>query len=148
MVGTHFSGVSGSRPSSTYSILLSTRHPAWWNTDRTVARCRQSTPLSRTRPPAAAVADSRVAATMRSPITAYSPPDSVLPPSTVMVELPAPRTLAPRQFRKLCKSPISGSRAALVMVVIPCAPTAHKMAFSVAPTLGRESCTSPPLGLP
>ena len=36
------------------------------------------------------------------------------------------------------------SRAALAMVVGPDAPTAHSMAFSVAPTLGRAKCTSPP----
>jgi hypothetical protein len=101
IVGTPLSGIPFPRSSSTYFSLLSTRQPAWWNTDRTVAKCRQSTPRKRTLPPAAAAADNRVAATMRSPIMRNVPPESGLPPSTMMVELPAPRTLAPRLLRKL-----------------------------------------------
>ena len=68
---------------------------------------------------AQAAADNRVAATMRSPMTVYSPPDSVLPPSTAMVELPAPFTWHPMAHRKSWRSVISGSRAALRSTVSP-----------------------------
>ena len=81
-------------------------------------------------------------------MTVYDPPWRGAPPSMVITELPAPRTLAPRVSRKFCRSTISGSRAALVMVVVPLAHTAASMAFSVAPTLGRESTISAPWRAP
>ena len=54
-------------------------------------------------------------------------------------ELPAPSTLAPMRLRKAARSAISGSRAALSIVVVPLARTAAIRAFSVAPTLGNSS---------
>ena len=64
--------------------------------------------------------------------------------STVTLELPAPDTLAPQAFRKFCRSTISGSRAALEITVVPSAPQAASIRFSVAPTEGRLSISSLP----
>ena len=46
--------------------------------------------------------------------------------------------------KKFCRSQISGSRAALEITVVPSAPQAAKMAFSVAPTLGSDSTICAP----
>lgn len=55
-----------------------------------------------------------------------------------------PMMFAPIAFRKFCRSWISGSRAAFVMVVVPSARTAAIMMFSVAPTLGKSRWISAP----
>ena len=68
----------------------------------------------------------------------------VPPPSTQMTEPPAPRTRWPMATRKLCRSTISGSRAALQITVSPSANTAASNTFSVAPTLGNDSVTVAP----
>jgi hypothetical protein len=75
---------------------------------------------------------------MRSGTTVWVTPDSDprSTPSTVMVEVPAPRMLAPMRFRNEARSQISGSLAALSMTVVPLASTEAIRAFSVAPTLG------------
>ena len=52
--------------------------------------------------------------------------------------VPAPMILAPILFKKFCKSIISGSLAAFVIVVVPSANTLANIAFSVAPTLGKS----------
>jgi len=47
-------------------------------------------------------------------------------------------------FKKFCKSIISGSLAAFVIVVFPSAKQVASIAFSVAPTLGKsKSILSP-----
>ena len=51
----------------------------------------------------------------------------------------------PEQFKKSAKSQISGSRAALVIVVVPPAQQAASRTFSVAPTLGKEKAIWTPL---
>ena len=84
---------------------------------------------------------------MRSGMTRCVQPWSAFPGDTVMTEPPAPRTSAPMAHRKFCRSPISGSRAALQMTVSPDAPQAASMAFSVAPTLGEASMISQPVSL-
>ena len=81
---------------------------------------------------------------MRSGITVYVHPWSLCPPSITTVVLPAPDTRAPQAFRKFCKSVISGSLAALQMEVVPSAPQAASIRFSVAPTEGRLSTISLP----
>ena len=53
-----------------------------------------------------------------------------------ILEVPAPTTVAPIRFRNEARSAISGSRAALMIVVDPLASTAAIKRFSVAPTLG------------
>ena len=58
--------------------------------------------------------------------------------------VPAPETRAPMAWRKLCKSMISGSWAAPMMVVTPGQPQAASMMFSVAPTLGMDRQISRP----
>ena len=123
---------------------LVTTHPASLSTEATVDTCRQSTPVTITSPPAQAPQARSVAATMRSPIMVHSPRSRGCPPSTVTTPPPAPATLPPRRFRKSARATISGSRAALVMVVMPDAPQAARMAFSVAPTLARDRWMSPP----
>jgi len=57
-------------------------------------------------------------------------------PWTSIVALPTPSILAPIAERKAARSPISGSRAAFSMTVVPLAATAAINRFSVAPTLG------------
>ena len=54
-------------------------------------------------------------------------------------------TLAPISLRRLARSTISGSRAALSIVVVPLAKTEAIMRFSVAPTLAKESVTVSPV---
>ena len=119
-------------------------HPASRSTAVTVARCCSLAPCRRTVPPAAAAAHNYVPATMRSGITVYVHPWSLCPPSITTVVLPAPDTRAPQAFRKFCKSVISGSLAALQMEVVPSAPQAASIRFSVAPTEGRLSTISLP----
>ena len=74
---------------------------------------------------------------MRSPITRQQAGWRGSPPWMERMELPAPSTCAPIPWRKRCKSTISGSRAAPMMVVRPGQPQAASMTFSVAPTLGK-----------
>ena len=61
-----------------------------------------------------------------------------------MVVVPAPSILAPMAVSIAARSWISGSRAAFSTTVVPLAPTAAIMTFSVAPTLGKSSDTSAP----
>ena len=82
---------------------------------------------------------------MRSGMTVWRVGCSSSTPSTAMVELPAPDTRAPMPTRKSARSPISGSRAALSMTVVPLASTAAVNAFSVAPTLGNSSRSVEPI---
>ena len=89
--------------------------------------------------PVAAPAARYVAAAMRSGITRCSQPERRGTPSTVMVLSPAPEIRAPQETRKSARSQISGSRAALLMTVVPSAKTAAIRIFSVAPTLGNAS---------
>ena len=51
-----------------------------------------------------------------------------------MVELPFPSILAPIRSKQSIKSPISGSQAALLIIVVPLASEAAIIKFSVAPT--------------
>ena len=57
---------------------------------------------------------------------------------------PAPLILAPISLSMFARSTISGSRAALSMVVVPLAKTDAIMRFSVAPTLAKERVTVSP----
>src|SRR5918996_346515 len=61
-----------------------------------------------------------------------------------MSDVPAPLISAPIFCRKIARSTISGSRAALPMVVTPSASTAASMRFSVAPTLAYSRSMSAP----
>ena len=58
---------------------------------------------------------------------------------------PPPWILAPHLLRKLHKSIISGSLAAFIIVVVPSATLDAKIAFTVAPTLGKVSVILVPL---
>ena len=58
--------------------------------------------------------------------------------------VPRPAILAPIAIRQAARSAISGSRAALRMVVVPAAATAASRRFSVAPTEGWGSRISAP----
>ena len=60
-------------------------------------------------------------------------------PCTTSVELPTPSILAPICCSIVHRSTISGSRAALSIIVVPSASTAAIRMFSVAPTLGKSS---------
>ena len=61
-----------------------------------------------------------------------------------MMSVPAPFTHAPMLPRKLARSTMCGSLAALCMVVAPSANTAASMALIVAPTLGMSRWMSAP----
>jgi DNA polymerase-3 subunit gamma/tau len=61
----------------------------------------------------------KLPATIRSGITLYSTPCSCETPSTRIWSVPAPRTLAPILLSKFWRSTISGSLAALLIVVTP-----------------------------
>ena len=76
---------------------------------------------------------------MRSGMTSWSTGDSSSTPSTVIVDVPAPMICAPMRLRNAARSAISGSRAALSIVVVPFARTAAMRTFSVAPTEGNSS---------
>ena len=65
-------------------------------------------------------------------------------PVIVSVECRRPDTLAPIWFSIVHRSTISGSRAALSIVVTPSASTAAIRMFSVAPTDGKSSWISAP----
>ena len=70
-------------------------------------------------------------------------------PVTTSVAVPMPSMRAPIFTRKSHRSMISGSRAALSIVVTPSASTAAVTRFSVAPTLGKSNVivgTVQPLG--
>ena len=60
------------------------------------------------------------------------------------VDVPAPSIRAPIRVSIVQMSTISGSRAALSIVVAPRASTAAITRFSVAPTLGKSSTMSAP----
>lgn len=67
-----------------------------------------------TSPPVMAAPQSKVPATIRSGMMVCSAVlFAVVPPRTRMLEVPAPVTSQPRALRKLCRSSVSGSRAAL-----------------------------------
>ena len=59
--------------------------------------------------------------------------------------MPAPVMVAPIAHRNIARSVNSGSRAALVRIVVPLAITAASRMFSVAPTDGNSSSTSAPI---
>ena len=101
-----------------------------------------STPAS---PAARAAATTKVPASMRSPITRCSTGCSSSTPSIVTTGVPAPVILAPISLSMFARSTISGSRAALSMIVVPRARTAAMMRFSVAPTLANSSETMEPV---
>lgn len=58
--------------------------------------------------------------------------------------MPSPEIFAPILFNIFTKSTISGSLAAFVIDVFPCAKTEAKIIFSVAPTLGKSRSISAP----
>ena len=87
-------------------------------------------------PPDIAPATSSVPATMRSGMIVNVTSRGAQPPTMRIVEVPAPSTRKPAASKKLCRSQISGSRAAFRITVSPLAETAAIMMFSVAPTLG------------
>ena len=63
---------------------------------------------------------------------------------TISLRACAAGFLRPMAFRKFARSTISGSWAALEMIVTPSAVVAASMMFSVAPTLGVSSRISAP----
>ena len=59
----------------------------------------------------------------------------------IMQLSPAPYIRPPQRLRYSHRSDISGSLAALAMMVVPLPQTAAKIMFSVAPTLGKDRDT-------
>ena len=95
-------------------------------------------------PSVRAAAQASVPNSMRSGSTVWTAPPSSAPPSMVRTCVPRPAILAPIAIRQAARSAISGSRAALRMVVVPVAATAASRRFSVAPTEGWGSRISAP----
>ena len=62
-----------------------------------------------------------------------------------MTGVPKPSIFAPIEIKNSPRSTMSGSRAALSIVVTPFANTAAVIMFSVAPTLGKSSSTGAPV---
>ena len=93
-------------------------------------------PLTFILPLVTAPAKANVAASIRSGITRCSAPCNFLTPCIVMVGLPAPEILAPIDRRKLARSSISGSHAALWITVFPFAKVAAIIKFAVPRTVG------------
>ena len=91
-----------------------------------------------------AAAQASVPNSMRSGRTACTAPASRAAPSMLSSWVPRPDTLAPIAIRQAARSAISGSRAALRIVVGRSARTAASSRFSVAPTEGSGSRMSAP----
>ncbi len=81
---------------------------------------------------------------MRSGSTAWRAPFNLATPSITMRELPAPVMLAPILLRQSATSPISGSRAAFSITVVPRASEAAIMAVWVPPTVTLGNTISAP----
>ena len=89
--------------------------------------------------PAVIVAmQSMVPASILSGITLYATSFKLFTPSIFIMFVPAPVIFAPILFKKFCKSTISGSIAAFVIIVFPSAKTDASIEFSVAPTDGKS----------
>ncbi len=95
-------------------------------------------------PPAIAPAQRNVPASILSGITYILPRECFVTPSISITFVPSPEILAPILFSIFTKSTISGSLAAFVIDVFPCAKTEAKIIFSVAPTLGKSRSISAP----
>ena len=126
------------------SLRRTTPHPICSRISSTGAYSRGAQPASSTRPPAAAQAQAKVAAVIRSGRGAKLHPCSRRTPCTRTVPVPAPCTRPPHRFRNAARSSISGSRAAPRRVVSPCASAAASSRVSVAPTLGNRRVMSAP----
>ena len=81
---------------------------------------------------------------MRSGSTVWRAPCSRGTPSTTMREVPAPEILAPILLRQSATSPISGSRAAFSITVVPLASVAAIIAVWVPPTVTLGNSISAP----
>ncbi len=86
-------------------------------------------------PPVAATAHRKVAASMRSEITACSAPCSSATPWITRRSVPMPSIFAPMATRRLARSVTSGSRAAFSSTVSPWARVAAIRRFSVPVTV-------------
>ena len=92
-----------------------------------------------------AAATAQVPATMRSGTVRWVTGRSFETPSITKVDVPTPSICAPISISIKQMSTISGSRAALSIVLRPWARTAAITSVSVAPTLGKSSHTSAPV---
>ncbi len=81
---------------------------------------------------------------MRSGSTAWRAPLSLSTPSTTMRAVPAPEIFAPMALRQSATLPISGSRAAFSMTVVPLASDAAISAVWVPPTVTLGNSMVPP----
>ena len=89
-----------------------------------------------------------VPASILSGIILYSVPLSVFTPFISMQSVPAPSICAPIEIRKLARSTVSVSRAALFITVLPSAMHAAIIKFSVAPLEGKSRSIMVPFSLP
>ncbi len=101
-----------------------------------------------TRPPVMAAAAKYEPVSIRSATTAYSQPCSFSTPVTTKVSVSKPSIFAPIAINIFARSVISGSRAALRIVVTPSANAAAIKIFSVPPTVTISKTTSPPFRRP
>ena len=89
-------------------------------------------------------ATAQVPATIRSETVVYSVARNALTPEIVSSDVPMPEICPPIETNMLQMSTISGSRAALSIIVCPLAVTAAISNVSVAPTLGKSKYTCVP----
>ena len=104
----------------------------------TAERCSGTSPVTVTSPPVIAPATIRVPASMRSGSTRWVVPPSSVTPSISIRSVPAPWIWAPIAFKSAARSPISGSRAAFSITVVPEARAAAIIRFSVPVTVTRS----------
>ena len=95
---------------------------------------RGSQLVSSNSPPVIAAAIAKLPASILSGITVCLHPFRLPTPSIIISLVPAPFILAPIEFKQFVKSIISGSFAALNILVLPFAKEAAIIIFSVAPT--------------
>ena len=139
-------GTSGrSRQARHQSVPRSIEMPICSYFLSTRPRCSGAKPRTVTGSPVRAPTARNVPASMRSPTTRCSTGRSSETPSISMTGEPAPETFAPISLSMFARSTISGSRAALSIVVTPRAKTDAIMRFSVAPTLAKLSVTVAPV---
>ena len=105
-------------------------------------------PKHSTSPPQNAGANMYVPNSIRSVTTGWVAPPKRSTPWMVIVDVPSPLICAPILRRQSARSTISGSRAALLMTVVPLAKVAAIMMFSVAPTEANGKSMTAPLRRP
>ena len=119
-------------------LVVVTTAPASTNLSSGNSRSSGLAPTIVMSPFVIAAANAQVPVTIRSGIAVWSTGFKVFTPVIVKVGEPKPSIFAPIEINICPRSTISGSRAALSIIVTPFASTDAVNRFSVAPTLGKS----------